>query len=501
MIAFIVRLPGVFWGVQIYDTPHFISYHPDEPRIAAIAEDFFNGSSHRVDNYPKGFPFQISLIAQIISPFTYIDTAALILIGRVLSLLYGVLTVLAVFFISKELFVCSGTPIMSALFLSLSGLHITNSHFGSVDAGNTFWFYATLLSCLLYLRKKAGIYLLLALLSAGFALAFKLAWYALLPLLYVLFKVKKKAAYWFFSLFVVFLVFFIANGGRYTLDNFNLTLGNVLHDNISVIKKHDKYLNPLVYFVELFAGIGGPFFLLLLYGSIRILKKEVDFKKMIGENVFPLITMPLLLYFISISFLDIPFPRQILPLVPAAVLLASYGFTEIRKTNLFSGRKIKPYSFLIVLFLYQAIYIGSNEYYFVFDTRETAKTWIKKNIPYAREITISPYVIIPELYDRYQLVDSFNSPYVILHESYYYRYIGSILNPYKEYPAWNEIYHGTYEHYLNIQKLFKGNPQYRLVKKFEVKCITPEMIFYKRLWGSYYIINGNVLIYKKVGDP
>ena len=497
LIAISVRLPGIFWGVQTGDEPPFINYHPDEPHIVSMAEEFINGVTNRAEYYPKGFPFQIGLVSSLISPLTEVDNEAVIIAGRMLSLFYGVMTVLIIYLLSRELFPDPRTALISALFLGLSGIHVTQSHFSTVDAGNTFWFYTTAFCCLLYFRRGKGIYLLLAVISSACALAFKLSWFSILPVLYVLIRLKKGVRHYLLFLFGISIIFIMANGGRYTLDNFSLTLNNVLHDNISIIKKHNKYLNPFVYLLELISGLGFPVFLLSVYGAVRFFTRGTGLKDFLKGEIFALITAPVLLYFISISFLDIPFSRQILPVVPAVVLVAAYGFTEITESKLFRRRNVNYVFFFSILF-YQLIYVGAGEYYFVSDTREKAGVWIKNNIPTSQEVTSTPYVIIPYLNKQYKTVETFESPYIILHEAYYYRFVRSCLNPCKGYPEWEEIYHAPYEHFQNIQRLFKGDLHYRLVKKFEVKAVTPEMAFYKRFWGTYPQFIGDLLIYKKV---
>jgi hypothetical protein len=366
-----------------------------------------------------------------------------------------------------------------------------------VDAGNTFWFYSTAFCSLLYYHRRKDIYFLIAMISCAVALSFKLSWFSILPLLYVLIRLKKGAGYWLFSLSGIFLFFILANGGRYTAGNFILTLNNVMNDNINVIEQHAKYLNPLVYVFELMAGLGLPVFFLSAYGAVRIFTKEKDPNNFSQGEFLVFIATPIFLHFLSICLLDIPFTRQILPMIPAAVLIAAYGVTEIGLLKLFLHRNIRYVLFVFIL-LYQLIYVASNEYYFVFDTRKTAGEWLEKNVSKAVEVTTTRFVIIPYLNNNYRTADNFESPYIILHEANYFRYIRSAFNPVKDYPTWEETFHGKYADFLNIQKLFRGELPYILAKKFEVKAVTPEMILYKGLWGSYHTYIGDLLIYKKI---
>ena len=495
-VAVAVRAPGLFWGMNLHRTPHFINYHYDEPHLVKIAKEFLVEETDEKENYLKGFSFQMALGAKLIKPFTVLTTPKLIIIGRALSLLYGILTVIIIYFLALELFSNSKIALIASAFLALSGLHITQSHYATVDIGTTFWLYATVLFSLLSIRRDKKAYFIAAVFCCGLAMAFKLAWVALIPIFYVLIRQRKKPLSWALALMSLVVVFIAANGFHYTLNNFNLTIKNVIDDNINPAERHNRLLNPLIYFIELAVGLGLPATLLLLYGTARLLPRKVNFKNILSSVTFFIVILPLLLYFVSVCFLDIPFSRHILPLIPSLALLSGYCLIEIQRSKTFRKNKIFI-ALLAIILIYQLIYSVSTEYYFVFDTREAAYRWIKNNVPPGEEIATTRYVNMPSLKTDYVLSNNLQSPYIILHETYYFRYLRSELNPLKKYPHWDEIHHGHYKDYLNIQQLLKGESNYRLLKKFDVKCVTPELLIYKIFLGTYPLFIGDTLIYRQ----
>ena len=244
--------------------------------------------------------------------------------------------------------------------------------------------------------------------------------------------------------------------------------------------------------------MGLPIFILLLYGAIRLSKHLVYFKNIFYNHSFAIVALPILLHLISICFLDTTFSRHILPAIPLFVIISAYGLREIKKSKIFCNNKVKFSFIFLVIFAYQLIYVSSIEYYFLFETRESATHWIKKNIPPGTEFTTARFVNIPLLKKNYQTTADFNSPYLILHETYYYRYLRSRLNPFEKYPTWDKVYHGSYDYFIKIQELFKGQLNYKLIKKFRIKSLTPEMSLYKKFLGTYPLFIGDTLIYKRI---
>ena len=485
--AFAVRLPGIFWGFKIDPKPHLIEYHIDEHRLAKHSRGIFRGASSAEWNYPVGYNVQVVLAATALNPFREIDIPDFILIGRFLSLLYATLTVCLIFFLSKEIFRDHFVALFSGVLLALSGLHVTQSHYATVDVSATFWLYATIYSSLRYVRTNKIFYQCLAVLAAGTCLAFKLCVLAVIPIFYILIKKRLKFIHWALILGGLVIVFVAASGGRYTFGNLLLTIENVHHDNLNVILKNNKMWNPFIYFVELLPGLGLASFILLSSG-IFFLRKKLS-GKMFNNDLFFILILPICSFGILICCLDVPFPRHSLPLIPALVMVAAYGLGEFNK-------KITHSWFLLILvsvILYQLVYVAAVEYYYVFDTRESAEQWIKRNIPRHQTIKLMGHFAIMPYLTEYK--KSHDDPdLLVMHETSYFRYLRSEVCPFRQYPDLREVYHGRRAHLSSIQRIFKGESPFKLIKRFPVRYITPESYLYKKIWGTYQFFIGDTLI-------
>lgn len=90
--------------------------------------------------------------------------------------------------------------------------------------------------------------------------------------------------------------------------------------------------------------------------------------------------------------------------------------------------------------------------------------------------------------------------YIVLHESYYYRYLRSELNPLGAPDSIEEIYRGSNRNFKNIHALFKRELPFELVKTFKIKTFTPELWLYKEILGTFPLFLGDVLIYKRLPE-
>lgn len=210
LLALSVRLPGIFWGTANTPQSSFVYYHPDEKHLATISTEFLDDTTAKTFRYIKGFSAQIASIFSLGRNNFQYTLPELILTGRFLSLFYGVMTILLIYALAMELFASSSIALLAAMLLTLSGLHVTNSHYATADAGNTFWIYATIFFSMRFIRQDNNIYLMGTLLSCAFALAFKLSFISIIPIAYILI-VKKKIL----NILLVFLYFIIFNDEYY----------------------------------------------------------------------------------------------------------------------------------------------------------------------------------------------------------------------------------------------------------------------------------------------
>jgi len=489
VFGFCVRLPGVLWGVNIHAQPHFTGYHTDELDRVQITSEFLTGTVFQQAYYPKGYYFQNAIPALLLKPFIAIGEPQLILIGRLLSLIYGVLTIGLVYLITKEIFVNHLTAVYSSMFLAFSGLHVTASHYAVVDAGTVFFTYAAMYCSLLFMRRNRNIFLISALVLAAIGLAFKLSLYILIPLLYIMWKRRLRPLIWIGCFALICAVFAAANGGHYTWHNFILTMQNVQNDNISVITKYNKLWNPLIYFVGTIPALGFIGFATFLTGAFLLFKQK---KNILTPDIFFIFILPLSVYGVSICCLSDPFTRHVLPFIVLFAIVAAYGLEKIQ--HVIPARR---FTFLVsVIVFYQMLYVINFQYYYIFDTRASAQECIKEHVPKGKTIYLMRHAQMADL-GQYTLVKDYRAEYLVMNEADYFRYKRSVFCPFKEYPDWDEVYHGKKEDFKEIQNTLQGKSSYRLIAQFPVRFITPENFIYKRILGTYTEEIGDTRIYQR----
>lgn len=490
--ALAVRIAGIFWG---FKGGIFTSYHPDENYLISIAKSFFQDGASI--HYATGFPFLIRCVSSIVGLFQDIDDSTLILIGRCISVFFGLLTIAVIYLLAKEITSDKCLAKISSVFLLLSLLHVTQSHYATADACNVFWIYTVMYFSLLTLRRRQNKYFVIALICCGIGLSLKLTWISLVPIIYILVKHKKGKLNYVIALALISSMFILASGCKYSLVDFMSTIRMCLIDNVNVVKQNYKILNPFIYCIELIPAMSLPIFCLSIYGAIKYTRNRPNWLTAFPRDEFYIVVLPIALYAVSICFLDVPFPRHTLPMIPLACIVSSYGFLRLVRGGAVKKLRVSGSALLLIVIFYLLACVIQNEYYFFHDTRETASRWIKSNIPRWERIKVTDYVRIPSLRGTHRIVSSYNASFIVLHESYYYRYIRSAVSPLRKYPKWNEIYHGKYEDYLNIQRLFSGQLNYRLVKTFPATIYMPEHYVYKKLFGRFTWFTGDVLIYEQ----
>jgi len=498
VFAFILRVPGLGWGISLKDDPQFSEFASNEPLLVSMAQNFTDKYGHMYDYYPKGFSFQIALIGSATKKIWNNEWEKFIMIGRMLSLIYGISTIYLLFFLVKELTNDQELAFLSSLFLTLTSLHVSNSHFATTDAGITFWLYLLMYCLFLYIRTRKKKFFALALISCGLILSLKLLFIALIPVIYMLYRDKWDLKVILLAIFSLFVIFWIANGGQYTLINFIFTLNNVAQDNI-LVRHYNRLFNLFSYTVILISSLGLPMFLLAIYGSFQGVHKKVQYQPITQRDVLFIGMLPLFLHFISICTFSYMASRHILLLTPFLSVIAAAGLLSLKKWPVFSTQQRMKY-LLGAFVLYQLVLVCSTEYYFVFDNRRTATAWVKHNIPVGEKIYFPGNGYEQELYDwtnikkEYKFVKPSEADYYILFPDDYFRYRRSLMNPFEEFPKWEDIYHPDRDDFELYQGIFKNEWPCKLVKKIEQRFVTPEKIILNNVLFGY---GDDILIYER----
>lgn len=184
-LALLVRLWGIDHGMP------FI-YHPDEPALVRSAYGLRFGNLNpghfdwpHLHYYLCFFIFEsfikfrallqvlnLRSLIESVAPLLWQDPAIFYFLARLVSAIAGVATVGLTYFSGKKLF-DKKTGLVAALFLSLSTLHVDQSHYALLDVSLTFWITLSFLFSILVLEKGRIRDCLLAGLFAGFAASTK----------------------------------------------------------------------------------------------------------------------------------------------------------------------------------------------------------------------------------------------------------------------------------------------------------------------------------------
>jgi len=350
ILAIALRIPAIKWQYNLYGNESY-EFHPDERWQESNAKKILLGEKEK-QAYVVGYSIQISSLQYILDKLD-IEANTRIL-GRLISLFYGITTVLLVYVLAMELTHNNTTSLIAAFFMATSGLHVTQSHYATTDVSGVFWIYAVIYLSILYVRRKDIKYLQISSLCAGIALATKLSYIVAIPLLFALIKSDKRIPNSLTVIFITLLSFTILNYGH-TLTDFGRTLG-FFYEITNSIEEKNKLWNPIIYFLSLFSAVGMPVMLLCIYGLIVYLKQRrlAVFK----DDIFYIIGLPMTLYYTSISTLDSSAVRFTLPMAPTIAITGAYGF--VRLSKILDARLTRIC--LILIFIYQLLYVVSEQY-------------------------------------------------------------------------------------------------------------------------------------------
>ncbi|MFC2023347.1 ArnT family glycosyltransferase, partial [Chloroflexota bacterium] len=191
LIGLSVRLWGVDFGL-----PYL--YHPDEPRRVAIAQDMFKTGdlNPRFLRYPTLFIYVNALAyvpyyqfgkllgffdspAEILPPVvltTGLGQAPLpsaILMGRLISVLFGVATIGLVFLIGKRLHDKPWVGLLAALMVAVSPTNVADSRYVTPDTSLAFLILVVVWASLRILQQGKSIDYIVAGCAAGLAASSK----------------------------------------------------------------------------------------------------------------------------------------------------------------------------------------------------------------------------------------------------------------------------------------------------------------------------------------
>lgn len=337
------------------------------------------------------------------------DPTSFYLIGRItVGVLAGTVSVYFIYILGRRVF-SETVGVISALFLSLTFLHVRNSHYIYLDTMMVLFIILTYIYVYKFFETGLRRHYVLAGFFAGVATA-----------------VKYNAALLLAPLILGHLMYYLTNknSGNTRSVNANIVIALISMGLTFIV------LNPycildmkffLASFVEethsqggvgfshhlqhsLFHGLGMPLFALSLIGLFSSIFS-------LSRKLIILISFPLVFYLINANFSQ-PHARYVLPLIPFMLILAARLIESaiLRKGVSTLRAKMLIASVSIVVIMPSGIKSVYSDYLFYRkDTRTLAKEWIEDKIPYGSRIAIDHSFFSPRLNPgREQLEEKLN---------------------------------------------------------------------------------------------
>ena len=409
------------WGSE-FGLPAYTRYHPDEHALVDRAARIVWTGDWNLGrfNYPPAYAYVQALgyavyflygvtqdlwqyVPEFVVPNYY-------QVGRLLTALFGTLTVLVVYLIGRQV---SGrrAGLLAATLLGGNYLHIIHSHYATFDVMVGFWAALTLLFSELIRSRQETKWYLWAGLCAGFAGATKYngAVAVVLPISAHMLSTAWGEWGWFSGRLFLALgsfLFGFFGGNPFALGNLPDFLGGLAtvlqhygtqHPGFEGKANWRWYPSVFLTSADALWMIGGTLGLLIL-----LLK---EWRKGLLLVVFPVI------YYLLVSRFIVRFERNMVPLLP---FLAIGGGWLIDKGAGFLARKFKHSEALstflaalgvaLLICLPLVAGVSLDRTLSKTDHRELAGHWVEENIAEGSRIAIEHYSI-PFDYEQYQVED------------------------------------------------------------------------------------------------
>ena len=470
---------GLNWGFQ---ESNYNAFNPDEVTHAETAKSFLNFEKPPTF-YVKFYALQEALIGLVLGAN---EIHELVYIGRHLSLVYAILTLILVFIIGKKYF-GENASLISTIILGSSLLFVTWSHQATPIMASLFWFLLSLYLINLSFERKEFLLDFLAIISVAFCFATQFVFIPiLLLLLSFLFRsewnYKKKIIAFVFFAFVFTGAFWLASGSLISIEDLLHTFNVVKLRGLEVIQDKSNWINFSLIPIGLAAGMS--FFVLVFSTLGLLLVKKKNF-----QLFFILPTIGYIIFLINKSIL---LERYLLLLFP--VIAISFGYYS----SIILQKKPKYFLIPIVIILLTLIPAVGAQLEQQNDNRYVAYEWIEENVKPEETFIASKYFYESSEY-KHDLNLSQKPEYVFLHELYFARYIKKFVTGAKEPRCNTGIHHQTSEsNCLVVKGLVNGtNSDYYLLKEFDYPVYSIEGFVFKKSYGMFDVQTGKVLIFKK----
>ncbi len=343
-----------------------------------------------------------------------------VLLGRIITICFGVGTVWLVYFVGKQIAGRTAVGVLSSLMVAISPSNVWHSRLITPDTFVTFFLLASFLASILVYQKGKTWHYVIAGICVGLTVSSKYnGGLIVLPLILAHFLHYGKAGFKQPKLYLALLlcgVGFLATTPYVLLDSTKFLIDFRFEAQHYSTGHAGMEGNSLEWYLNYIWKTGGGLYLLsvlgILYGSI------LHPKEIILLSIFPLV------YFPFISSFIVRNDRTFLPLTPFLFLLAAWFliilYDKLRTLQTKSSQRLflSVLAGLTIAFLTLPISktITDTQLLTTVNSRETARIWIDNNLPHDAKVAIESYS--PFINPSQFIVQGFGS--MIEHEPEWY---------------------------------------------------------------------------------
>lgn len=414
-IALALRLWGVGFGL-----PYL--YHPDEPSKIRTAVNMLH-SGDLNPHYFKKPTLQIYFTAAageayylfgrtvgwfdgirdvhqavwLTGGVGHIDAPGFIVLSRLITVAFGVASVAMLFLIGTQLTRDRTIGLLAAAMLAVSPAHVASSRYIHPDVPMLFFLLVVVWACQRILAHGRWRDYALAGVACGLATGSKYNGVFAIALPIIAYFVTDKSAHnkdrKLALTFVLAPLAFLATT-PYALIDWETFVGNILIETIHYANGHPGMEGGTpAWYTHYLLLHEGPIVLLALVQMARCLGQPKRAPGTMFLMLFPLI------YFVIIASVPVRNEQTLLPVIPFLCVFAAMGLADFfrwmtRQRNERMSIAFSPIMGLVaaaLLALPLARTVRANARLTAIDSRETARVWLKENLPKSSRVMVESY--------------------------------------------------------------------------------------------------------------
>lgn len=405
------------WGIS-HDLPYI--YHPDEPVPLEISLRMFKTGDMNPHffhwpsllfylNFLAYIPYYLfgkllgifqtpdSILApvKVVMGGTYAPMPTVVLLGRFLSVGFGIGSVLLAYLIGKRLTARAWVGLLAALLVAVSPTTVWHSRWITPDTMAAFFTLASVYASLLVYQEGRTRHYVIAAVCIGLAASSKYnAVLTVLPLLvaHVLRHGRRslKERDLYVAIFLSALVFLHTT--PFALLDFREFYSGLMFDNQHYATGHAGMEGDTVrWYLGYLWNAAGPILLLTLFGMVWGIASRS--REIVILSTFPVV------YLLFISRFVVRNDRTLLPSLAFLFILAALAVAQLLdRVTRSTSRAIRYTSIaaltalmLVTVVLMSTLTVQSSLRLNTVDSRETARIWIAENLPSGAKVAIESY--------------------------------------------------------------------------------------------------------------